>query len=126
MAKKPAQTGGKPQKRTDGTWAPGNTIGNRWKPGESGNPSGPLSKRPLTDAIKRRLADPKEVEDLIRVAFRKARAGDFRFWEELIKRVDGKVLDQLDITSNGERIGLPGLSPEILAAARKVKPGPDA
>jgi len=77
----------------------------RWKPGQSGNPKGRPRKQPLTDALEELVlggmisqkngeAIPTSVA-LARVAIRQALQGDFRFYQELMNRIDGKVADRL-------------------------------
>ena len=70
---------------------------NRWKPGQSGNPAG----RPaysLTTILRRALQkkkSSKEVgEELIAAAIKHAQDGDYKFFEEIFARIDGKVPDR--------------------------------
>lgn len=71
---------------------PGNKIGNRWQPGQSGNPAGRPPKDPMTSALKARFeAEPDLLERLVETGIRKAIEGDFRYWKEIFDRLDGKV-----------------------------------
>ena len=49
--------------------------------------------------LRKRLADgesgEKLVDSLITVALRQALNGDFRFWNSIIERIDGKVADRI-------------------------------
>ena len=115
---------------------PASTV---FQPGQSGNPNGRPVKRPLTEALKRLLAgdttvkiDGKErklptIDALMRVAINRAMKGDPRFMREILDRVDGKVLEQLDLTSAGEKIGpdLAGLSAATKAKVLKELGGPE-
>ncbi len=69
----------------------------QFKPGESGNPKGRPTGTSLTAIIKRVLAekDGEGAERLIAVAVRQAHKGDFRFWNALIERNEGKVADHI-------------------------------
>ena len=90
----------------------------RWKPGESGNPAGRPKSRPITAAIKEMLDkdDGKALKALAAVGVKNALKGDVRFWTEVMSRIDGKVPDSLDITTDGESLReIPGLSPEEVA-----------
>ena len=71
---------------------PGNKIGNRFPPGQSGNPAGRPPKDPMTHALKARFeAEPDLLNRLIETGITKAIEGDFRFWKEIWDRLDGKV-----------------------------------
>ena len=99
----------------------------RWKPGESGNPSGRPRTKPLTDEYKRRLNGDGSTlaADLIDVAIKNAKKGDFRYWQELMNRSDGKVMEILDVTTDGQCLNdFAGLEPEDLANLAKMRGGP--
>ena len=69
-----------------------------FKKGQSGNPGGRPKGVSLQGELRRRLGEggtgDKLVESLITVALREALRGDFRFWNSVIERVDGKVADR--------------------------------
>ena len=66
--------------------------------GQSGNPGGRPKGVSLQGELRRRLGEgetgDKLVDSLITVALREALRGDFRFWNSIIERVDGKVADR--------------------------------
>lgn len=98
-----------------------------WKPGQSGNPSGRPKTKPLTDEFKRRR-DENEGElakELIQVAIDAAKKGDFRFWQELMNRSDGKVIEQIDLTADVNVQDLPGLTEKDLAKLGEDHDGPE-
>lgn len=69
----------------------------RFKPGVSGNPKGRPKGRSVT-ALVREIVDADDgelAEQLARKAIDMALAGDFRFFREILNRVDGKVADQV-------------------------------
>lgn len=74
----------------------------------------------MTEELRRVLLkdDAKALKALVAVGLRKALNGDVRFWTELINRMDGKLLEALDITTGGQPIG-PDLT--ALSAATKAK-----
>ena len=114
-------------RRSDGTFGRGNRIGNRFGPGESGNPKGRRPERPLTAALRDALDanDGELIESLARKAIDKALSGDFRFFREIIERSDGKVSDRLDVTGNSTSIeNYPGLTAEDLEYLAKAHGGP--
>ena len=84
-------------RRQDGTFGPGNQLGKQFRPGESGNPTGRPTERPLTVALRDALDanDGELVETLAQVAIDKAKGGDFRYFKEIMDRVDGKVTDKV-------------------------------
>tara|TARA_R110000803_G_scaffold148551_7_gene214036 strand:+ start:870 stop:1244 length:375 start_codon:yes stop_codon:yes gene_type:complete len=71
----------------------------RFKKGESGNPNGRPKGMSIEAQLRKRLntgeSGEKIVESLINVALRQALGGDFRFWNSIIERVDGKVADRI-------------------------------
>ncbi len=106
----------------------GGCTGKGWEPGESGNPNGRPKSRPLTDELKRLLAanDFQALKALMAVGLRKALKGDYRYWQEILNRIDGKVLEALDVTTDGKAIGpdLTLLSPATKAKVLKEAGGP--
>jgi len=81
----------------------------QWKPGQSGNPKGGKRGPHLTTLLREALSQPDEdygtkAEKLIAVAMKYAQKGDFRFFKEIMERIEGKVPDQTDITTQGQRI----------------------
>ena len=68
-------------------------ISGRWKPGQSGNPTGRPKRKPLTDALLRVLAklDDSELEELVREPVKRLAAGDIGAFKEIADRVEGKV-----------------------------------
>tara|TARA_A100001515_G_scaffold124058_1_gene108152 strand:+ start:204 stop:533 length:330 start_codon:yes stop_codon:yes gene_type:complete len=71
----------------------------RFQPGQSGNPGGRPKGMSIEAQLRKRLSEgeagEKIVESLITVALRQALNGDFRFWNSIIERVDGKVADRI-------------------------------
>lgn len=70
----------------------------RFKPGESGNPKG-RPKGTSIQAIIRRIVSENEgeiAEALVKTAIKNALKGDYRFWKEILERVDGKVPEALE------------------------------
>jgi len=114
-------------RRSDGTFGRGNTIGNRFRQGESGNPKGRRPEKPLTAALREVLDanDGEIIETLARVAIDEALSGDFRFWKEIMDRVDGKVTNRLDVSADGQSyLDLPGLTAEELEMLAEMRGGP--
>jgi len=114
-------------RRQDGTFATGNEIGPRFKPGQSGNPKGRPTERPLTTALRDALDanDGELIRELVGVAIDRALAGEFRYFKEIIDRTDGKVSDRLDVSANGTIAGIyPGLTAEQLELIAKSEDCP--
>jgi hypothetical protein len=76
------------------------------QPGESRNPNG----RPKGTSITHKMREIVEKDDgavadaLVRAAVKAAMKGDFRFWQEILNRVDGKVADRIAGHDGGELI----------------------
>jgi len=92
----------------------------QFQPGQSGNPAGRPKERPLRDALKALLeaGDGQKIKELAKIGLEAATGGDFRFWKEVFDRIDGKVIDALDVTTGGESVNDPleplrKLSPEL-------------
>ncbi len=99
--KAPKQTG---NKRRDGKFAPGNTLGNRFPPGESGNPNGRPRVDSLTEALREQLAEAANPEDSRTVAEHLARAlikqgmkGNVAALALIGDRCEGKPKQSLDV-----------------------------
>ena len=72
----------------------------QWKKGQSGNPKGRPKGTSIERAIKDLLEDGIKGDDiqkaLARVAIQKAMGGDFKFYQMVLERIDGKVVDKVE------------------------------
>jgi hypothetical protein len=79
----------------DGKFLPGNHAAGEhlFKPGQSGNPNGRPSTKKFTDKIRQALEknDGEMLRAMVNVACQRALKGDFRYFKEIIDRVEGKV-----------------------------------
>jgi len=75
----------------------------QFKPGQSGNPKGRPKGRGLTDRLREVLEkdNGKAADELIKTAMREAKAGDFRFWNAIFDRLEGKVADRIQHSGDG-------------------------
>jgi hypothetical protein len=74
----------------------------RWKKGQSGNPAGHSKARRFTDRMIREI-DARGADDaIIRVWLKAVLEGDFKYFKELIDRVEGKVTPAEDPKEQGE------------------------
>lgn len=102
----------------------------QFKPGNPGGPGRP-KERPIAAALKVLLEadDKKALKAIAEIAVKKAQAGDYRFVREVWDRTDGKVQDELDVTSAGQPVSsgpdLGRLSPETLAKVNEESGGPE-
>jgi hypothetical protein len=72
----------------------------QWVKGESGNAKGrPRGSVSLTTELRRRLGDGEEgqriIEALVNRALQGALRGDYKFFNMIMERVDGKVVDKV-------------------------------
>ncbi len=95
------QTG---NKRPDGTFAPGNKLGNRFKPGASGNPKGRPKLTLLSEAIRAQLAcaapdaDERTYAEVIAEKLcAEAAAGNVAAAREIADRTEGKAKQAIDV-----------------------------
>jgi hypothetical protein len=79
----------------DGKFLPGNHAAGEhlFKPGVSGNPNGRPSTRRFTARLREALDknDGEMTKAMVNVACQRALRGDFRYFKEIIDRVEGKV-----------------------------------
>jgi len=98
-----------------------------FQPGQSGNPGGRPKTKPITDAIKERLAkippdDPRtDAQRVADVLVDGALAGDIQFIRELLNRVEGKVAEMVITESGPEQTVLDAL--EILRERKRGRTG---
>ena len=97
----PAPAAAADQRGPDGKFLPGNHAAGEhmFKPGVSGNPSGRPSTRRFTARLREALDrnDGEMTKAMVNVACQRALRGDFRYFKEILDRVEGKVLDQIAI-----------------------------
>ena len=101
------QTQNKPNgKLPNGKFAKGNTIGNRWQKGESGNPNG--RKNAYTDLIKdfsfTKVGEKERRQVVVAKLFQLAERGDLRAIQFIIERLEGKALERQERTTKSEPI----------------------
>jgi hypothetical protein len=91
-------------KRQDGTFAPGNKLGNRFKPGATGNPNGRPKLTLLSEAIRAQLAvvapeaDEKTYAEVIAEKLcTEAASGNVGAAREIADRTEGKPKQQVDV-----------------------------
>ena len=90
----------------NGRFLPGNHAAGEhlFKPGVSGNPKGPPSMKKFTHKLREVLEknDGEMLKAMVNVACQRALRGDFRYFKEIIDRVEGKVADRLDLNAEQE------------------------
>ncbi len=78
----------------------------QWKKGQSGNPKGRPKGTSIARAIRALLEDGVKGDDLqkalARVAISRALNGDVRFYQMVLERTDGKVVDKVETDSTVE------------------------
>ena len=93
-------------KRENGQFARGNKLGNRWKPGESGNPNG--RRNAYTDLIKEfsftKVGEKERREIVISKLFQLAERGDLRAIQFIVERLEGKALERQERVTKSEPI----------------------
>jgi hypothetical protein len=101
-----AKTNGKQMvnKKDDGTFAPGHKLGNRFKKGETGNPSGRPKLTKLTEALREQLTEempsaPERTvaEAIARALIREALSGNVQAAREIADRTEGKPKQSIDV-----------------------------
>ena len=94
------------QHKGSGGFAKGNTLGNRCKKGESGNPNG--RRNAYTDLIKEfsftKTGEKERREVVVSKLFQLAERGDLRAIQFIVERLEGKALDRQESTTKSEPI----------------------
>jgi len=94
------------QHKETGGFAKGNTLGNRWKQGESGNPDG--RRNAYTDLIKdfsfSKVGEKERRVIVISKLFQLAERGDLRAIQFIVERLEGKALERQERTTKSEPI----------------------
>ena len=69
-----------------------------WKPGQSGNPKGRPRGTGLTDRLRKLVEQDggKFADGLVQAAMKAALQGDFRFFKEIMDRLDGPVKQRIE------------------------------
>jgi hypothetical protein len=87
-----------------GKFPPGNKIGNRFKKGETGNPSGRPKLTRLSEALREQLAEampnaPERTvaEAIARTLIREAISGNVQAIREIGDRTEGKPMQKVDL-----------------------------
>ena len=85
-------------------FSPGNKVGNRFKKGETGNPSGRPKLTKLTEALREQLAEtlpdaPEETiaESIARELIKEAKSGNVQAAREIADRTEGKPKQSIDV-----------------------------
>lgn len=91
-------------KRSDGTFAPGHKLGNRFPKGQSGNEKGRPKLTRLTESLREQIAainpDAPEqtiAEQIAQTLIRLAIAGDVQAIREIADRTEGKPKQAIDL-----------------------------
>ncbi len=82
-------------RRRNGQFARGNTLGVRYQTGQSGNPKGRPAGQSITAELRSLLGSKRLRKELARKWVEQALAGDFKHLSEILNRTEGKVPDEL-------------------------------
>ena len=92
--------------KSNGAFAKGNKLGNRWKKGESGNPNG--RRNAYTDLIRefsfQKVNDKERREIILSKLFQLAERGDLRAIQFIVERLEGRALERQERTTKSEPI----------------------
>ena len=102
-------------------------VEHRWKPGQSGNPQGPPKGKgsivaQLHKMLEKELQGRDMAEAMARIAYQRALQGDFKFWDAIVDRIDGRVADKLEATMTGVAKAVPAkILDDVLNADRRAR-----
>ena len=77
--------------------------GRKWKPGESGNPSGRPKKKPITDIHERILSNPEHLAAIELATVNALKKGNMAFvlqLREVTDRIEGKITQPIEANLN--------------------------
>jgi hypothetical protein len=127
MMRKRKQTDNKPDRLSDGQFAPGNALGNRFQSGESGNPKGRPRRTALSDALRARLAEkmPDKDERTIAEAIAEklcdeALNGNVQAAREIADRVEGKPKQHISASADLSMFDWLGLARQFGLSEKQV------
>ena len=104
-----------------GKFAKGNQFSFKNRP-ENVNRSGRPKGRSMQDALRKLLEDEvtgeKLCDALVKSAIDRALKGDFRFWQEIINRIDGKVPNRI---ADAEGSSLTFILDEAIQSVKNAK-----
>ena len=92
----------------------------QFKKGQSGNPAGRPPGRTIGDELRRLVTEAdsgKMATKLAEVAVQRAERGDFRFWNAIIERLDGRASERIVSAQEEEVIEL---LPIVLDGGRQL------
>jgi hypothetical protein len=92
-------------RRRDGTFAEGNSLGKKWEKGISGNLKGRPKEAILTREIRAQLNDVRadgktNAQAIVESMIERAVKGDVRAADLIFNRVEGRVLQSVDLSVN--------------------------
>ena len=105
---------------TSGNTLPPGMAEKMWKPGQSGNPGGRPKRKPLTDAYSALLGQtvPPEIARQLRISetstyaevvamalLKEAVKGKVNAAAELADRVEGRVMERVQVSATGDPLG---------------------
>ena len=90
-------------RRRDGTFAEGNSLGKRWQSGQSGNLKGRPKDALLTKEIRAQLNDVRDdgktnAQAIAESMISRAIKGDVRAADLIFNRIEGRVLQSVDLS----------------------------
>ena len=99
------QRGNNADHEANGNFAPGNSYA--WQKGASGNPAGRPREYKITELIRQELQASGQSGEavaagLARVAIEKAQDGDFRFYNLIVERMEGRLSEHLQLTETAD------------------------
>ena len=93
------------RRKTGGRFKPGNSVGQQFRPGQSGNPGGRPKSRPITEIYESILSDPKncaEIEAAIMKIIRRGGMACVLLLREMAERTEGKVVQSVGMEVSGK------------------------
>lgn len=81
----------------------GGVTGKGFKPGQSGNPTGRPKSTPITDALRKALANPKQAEAFVKGILKEARKGNSKAFAAVADRLEGKPAQSHELTGKDGR-----------------------
>ena len=88
-------------------------ITGKFTPGNPGKPKGAVSFMTKWERVIEKIAKQNNItvddvdEQLVLVAYRKAKEGDYSFYKDTMDRIHGKPLQPTDLTTGGKELPTP-------------------
>ncbi len=97
-------------------------VGHRYQKGQSGNPSGKSKLKPLTDRLRMILSEhPERAQKIAEALISEAENGNLQATNIVLERLEGKPMQQLNITDERQTLEIAEIDRRITELAGRLR-----